>query len=142
MHMRPKESESTFESSFPASITAVSEARDSFTAWLSSDGLDESTVDELTVVYSELASNAAVQPCETGGTVHTAAWREDDDIVLTVENPKCRDQPEVRRWDLDDALRGGGRGLLLVRAFTDSLESLRSARGALLLRCRRRVCRR
>ncbi len=140
--MRSEETTKTFESSFAPSTTALTGARKSFTAWLSTDGLDESTIEELTVAYSELVSNAAAQPSESGGVVHTAAWHDGDDIVLTVENPIAREQVGVRRWDLDDALRGGGRGLMLVRAFTDSLDWLRSARGALVIRCRRRVCRR
>lgn len=135
------EKDPRFESSFQASIDALSEPRQTFNRWLADDGADASTVEELTIVYSELVSNAATHRGTDRGQIRTAAWRDDGDVVLTVENPGTEDGAGVRQWDLGDALRGGGRGLMLVRAFTDSIEALRSKRGALVIRCRRHLVR-
>lgn len=130
-----------FKSSFPASVGSLSGPRQTFSRWLTDDGADASTAEELAVVYSELVSNAAADRGTSEGQIRTEAWREDADVVLTVENPGTDAGPGVRQWDLGDALRGGGRGLMLVRAFTDSVEALRSSRGALVIRCRRHLAR-
>ena len=50
----------------------------------------------------------------------------------------ARDGADVARWDLDDPLRGGGRGLLIVRAYTDTME-IDSVGGTVVVRCARRV---
>lgn len=141
MPKRPKELERDlrFERSFPASVHSLREPRQSFSRWLTDDGVDASTVEELAIVYSELVSNAATHRSASEGQIRTEAWRDGDDVILTVENPGCDDGSGVRPWDLGDALRGGGRGLVLVRAFTDSLEAVRSTRGALVIRCRRHM---
>ncbi len=143
MAERPKETDRDlrFESSFPASVDSLGEPRRTFSRWLTDDGADASTVEELAVVYSELVSNAATHRGMSDGQIRTEAWRDGEDVVLTVENPGTDDGAGVRQWDLGDALRGGGRGLMLVRAFTDSVEALRSTRGALVIRCRRHLAR-
>lgn len=132
-------SELRFESSFPPSLATLSGPRETFSRWLTDDGTDASTVEELTIVYSELVSNAATHRGTSDGPIRTEAWRDGADVVLTVENPGADEGGGVRHWDLADALRGGGRGLMLVRAFTDSIEALRSRRGALMIRCRRHL---
>ena len=133
-----KEGDEAFESSFPATVDSLIEPRRAFSRWLSDDGLPHDIVSELTVVFSELTSNAAAVP-EAGGRIETRAWRDGDDVVLTVENPRHEQTLVVQHWDLDDALRTGGRGLVIVQAYTDSIDVARSDDGALVIHCRRNV---
>lgn len=115
---------------------AVSAARRAFTAWLYEVGIDNGALDDLPVVFSELVTNAtAATPQES---VQTRAWLEDDDLVVEVENSIDGRWAETGRWDLDDALRGGGRGLVIVRAFTDELH-IDADHDVMTVRCRRRT---
>jgi anti-sigma regulatory factor (Ser/Thr protein kinase) len=132
-------SEEHFESSFPASIDALVEPRQSFGSWLERRGVPADVSSELKVVFSELTSNAAAVTDDVRADIRTRAWCEGTDVVITVQNPPQDDQLVVRHWDLDDALRGGGRGLVIVRAYTDDVQADTGPGGALTIRCRRRV---
>lgn len=115
----------------------VAEARRAFETWLAGAEVPDDDIADLAVVLSELASNAVAGADGTGGAdIHAAL--HDDDLVLEVVNGLPDDAHDVRRWDLDDPLRGGGRGLMIVRAYTDTM-SIDSTGGAVRVRCTRRV---
>jgi len=127
----------SFAWTLPADPGAIPAARHAFEAWLVGNAASADDVHDMAVVLSELASNAAlgaaagtsarIQASITGGQVH-----------LEVTNQVDRIETDVLRWDLDDPLRGGGRGLLIVRAYTDTLE-VDSVAGAVTVRCTRRL---
>jgi anti-sigma regulatory factor (Ser/Thr protein kinase) len=114
--------------------TSVTAARHAFATWL--QGLaDDETVNDMTVVLSELASNATAGAAE-GSASEVRASVRGDELRLEVTNAVGDD--DVRRWDLDDPLRGGGRGLLIVRAYTDAVE-IETAHGSVTVCCVRRL---
>ena len=90
------------------------------------------------MVISELASNAidGGDPGAPDAEVH--ADLDGDVISVVVSNRLPDGVTDIRRWDLDDPLRGGGRGLMIVRAYTDSL-SVDSTGGTVSVRCTRRL---
>ena len=104
-----------------AATAAASAARFELVEWLEVNDADEVAVEELAVVISELVSNA-VRACRPGTNPSVSAWIEDEDVFLEVGNTLRPDAAAHTDWDLDDTLRHGGRGLLLVRAFVDDLE--------------------
>lgn len=112
-------------------------ARQAFETWLGAVGIADDATADMVVVLSELASNAIAGTEGNGGADVHAALHEDD-LVLEVVNAVPHDALDVRRWDLDDPLRGGGRGLMIVRAYTDAM-SIDSTGGAVRVRCTRRV---
>lgn len=123
-----------------ADLDAVPVARRAFEAWLRGSGIADDDVHDLTVVLSELASNAANGAAD-GTDAWIEAWVERDVMHLDVANQVDEAGADVRRWDLDDQLRGGGRGLLIVRAYTDSME-IDTAGSEVWVRCTRRLERR
>jgi anti-sigma regulatory factor (Ser/Thr protein kinase) len=116
-----------------ADTGAIADARQAFERWLLGMGVGEADVEDLTVVLSELASNAATGAGPDGASEITARV-VGDDVHLQVTNPVGDGTDDLARWDLDDPLRGGGRGLLIVRAYTDSMEVV-SRDGAITVRC-------
>jgi len=57
--------------------------------------------------------------------------------VLEVCNPQATWVDADRRWDLDDPLRAGGRGLLIVRSLVDDLDiDVDPEAGSTTVRCR------
>jgi anti-sigma regulatory factor (Ser/Thr protein kinase) len=121
----------------PADASAIPAARHAFEAWLRENGASADDVHDMAVVLSELASNAALGAAP-GTTAHIQAGVVGDSVELEVRNQVDSVDTDALRWDLDDPLRGGGRGLLIVRAYTDTLE-VDSAGGAVIVRCRRRL---
>jgi len=99
--------------------------------WADGDGPDE-----LAVVVSELLANA-VAATSDGTYVVVRACRDDDVVVLEVSN-SYDGRPTGNDWDLDDLLRSGGRGLVIVRALTDWVE-LEHRNATTTVRCRKRV---
>lgn len=120
-----------------AAAGSISEARHAFESWLRELVPVDDDVHDMTVVLSELASNAASGAAE-GTAPEIRAHVAGDDLHLEVLNRVHDDASGVARWDLDDPLRGGGRGLLIVRAYTDSLE-IDTVDGAVRVRCVRRL---
>lgn len=102
-------------------VAVVAEVRRGFTAWLRRWVPDGETVEEMAIVVSELLANA-VNAADRGGTVHVLACAEEDEVVLAVSNPRARWVDADDRWNLDDPLRAGGRGLLIVQSLVDELE--------------------
>lgn len=123
----------------PGSIGA---ARQAFVSWLGQVSADHDLLQDMSVVVSELASNAldGGDPGEPEAEVRAEVRADvDGDVInLVVSNRIPDDLTDIRHWDLDDPLRGGGRGLMIVRAYTDSL-SVDSAGGTVSVRCTRRL---
>jgi anti-sigma regulatory factor (Ser/Thr protein kinase) len=126
-----------FERRLDARPGAIVDTRRDFEAWLRGTLAEDDDVHDMAVVLSELASNAAAGAA-TGSQAEIFATIEGDHVCLEVRNRVADGAPEVTRWDLDDPLRGGGRGLLIVRAYTDSME-IDSVDGTVVVRCARRV---
>jgi len=126
-----------FDRHLDASPDAIVDARRAFEAWLRGALADEDDVHDLAVVLSELASNA-VDGAAVGSRPIVHARIDGGEVCLEVRNDVREGSTDIGRWDLDDPLRGGGRGLLIVRAYTDSME-IDSIDGAVLVRCVRRV---
>ena len=126
-----------FETELPADRAGVSASRHAFERWLDGMALAEDTGEELSVVFSELASNAAAAAGSTAGP-RARAWVERRDVVIEVTNPLDDARRASVPPDLDDPLRHGGRGLLIVRAFTDELQ-VEATGGAVSIRCRRHL---
>lgn len=117
-------------------IEAVTSSRRSFERWLTGVGITGGTRDELAVVFSELVSNATRGSAGTGGVSRVDAWTDAQGMVLEVSNAVPSDAPPVEHWSFGDPLRSNGRGLMIVRAYTDDL-SITAADGRITVRCRR-----
>lgn len=119
----------------PGSIGA---ARQAFDSWLRELVSDAEVLEDMSVVVSELTSNAldGGDPAEPDAQIRAEV--EAGMLLLVVTNRLPAGAAEIRHWDLDDPLRGGGRGLMIVRAYTDSL-SVDSTGGAVSVRCTRRL---
>lgn len=105
-------------------IADLSDVRSEFGEWLRDLGVDDERVDDLLVVVSELAANA-VRESAPDATLPTLRARCDDHrIVLEVSNEVdiVTHGEGKGDWDLDDPLRTGGRGLLVVSALADDVD--------------------
>ena len=117
-----------FAVSFPADTGLLASARHEFDEWLHGLGATDERRTELAVVFSELGSNAVREGC--GGNVEVEAHRTDGSIELEVRNAIADEVGDLR--DDDDV---GGRGLLIVAAFTEAVEVDRDGEH-LVVRCR------
>ena len=104
-----------------SSLAALAAVRESFVEWLAGVTGSEERIEDLSVVISELGANAVRGTPDGAEPATVSAWVDDDHIVLEVAN-RVEDitVPDVD-WDLEDPLRTGGRGLLLVSAFVDDV---------------------
>lgn len=125
----------TFAVTFPARVDALPSQRHGFTGWLRAMGVHGDVADDLHVVFSELTTNAVHGSPDDAALVDVRAAYQDGEVVLDVRNTTETDGYGARRWDLDDALREGGRGLLIVQALVDELDVRRAGRD-LAVRCR------
>jgi len=106
----------------PADRSEIAQARTALAQWLRAALVDAAVLDDLVVVASELLANAidaspgdatvALRGNHSAGTVTLEAINQVSDWVSPAE-----------RWDLDDPLRTGGRGLLIVSALADHIEA-------------------
>ena len=119
----------------PGSIGA---ARQAFDAWLGQFATDAELLEDMSVVVSELVSNAldGGHPVEPEAEIRAEV--DGDLLQLVVSNRLPDGMVDIRHWDLDDPLRGGGRGLMIVRAYTDSL-GVDSTGGTVSVRCTRHL---
>lgn len=116
----------------------IHETRRAFSSWLRAHGRGQQLHDEMLVVLSELLSNAVDASAGGEGEVVVRAWIDEDGLALEVTNPASADFTTVSRWDLDDPLRTGGRGLVIVESLVDDLAiAPPDGRRALRVRCRR-----
>lgn len=103
-------------------VSQLSEVRAGFMEWLRGAGVDPERIDDLSVVLSELGANAIRETPEGARPADVAARLDGSTVELTVTNEVSADAGPTAEWDLDDPLRTGGRGLLLVSAFVDEIE--------------------
>lgn len=113
------------------------DARRSFSAWLDEVGVEPDRAEDLSVVFSELVSNAVRETPDAADPATVSAVADDRVVQLEVTNTVDETSSAVNGhdWDLDDPLRSGGRGLLLVSAFVDDVDVDLSG-DRLVLRCR------
>lgn len=98
------------------------------------------TVDDLEGVFSELVANAVAASATMSNDVRVRAQLADGMLVLEVSNRRERaDDLPVSVPDGDDTLRENGRGLLIARAYVDSVNSEPQLPDRFLLRCSRRL---
>ncbi|HEY1117590.1 MAG TPA: ATP-binding protein [Acidimicrobiales bacterium] len=117
---------------------SVSAARQAFVAWLAELADEDELLEDMSVVVSELASNAIESADHVEGGAEVRAEVDGDVVNVEVSNRVPDGITDIRHWDLDDPLRGGGRGLMIVRAYTDSLV-VDSTEGTVTVRCSRRL---
>lgn len=124
-----------------AGVVALAEARQGFEQWLTDQVVDSAHSADLIVVLSELAANAiAATGGDENGPIAIRSWRSEDEVVLEVENPPQDSVDHVVVPDDQDPLRGSGRGLLIVAAYTDMVEVIPpGAAIGLIVRCRKTV---
>lgn len=128
-----------FSVHFDAHVRSVPESRRDFVAWMRAAAVDEETIDDLEVVFSELAANAVAASPEPTDDVHASADIDAGMLVLEVSNRTDDPAVVLQTPDLDDPLRSNGRGLLIARAFVDSVEVEVTGSDRLLVRCCRRL---
>lgn len=133
-----RQSEGVFTWRLGTGADSVGPARQAFAAWLRQSSTDPELLEDMSVVISELASNALEGGDPDRPDAEVRAEVNGDVLEVVVSNRPPAPVTGVRRWDLDDPLRGGGRGLMIVRAYTDSL-SVDSTGDAVLVRCTRRL---
>lgn len=107
------------------SLSELATVRAEFVEWLAGEGASPERTEDLAVVISELGANA-VRGAPPGASPATAdAWLEqrggEQVVVLEVANRVEELTIPDTDWDLEDPLRTGGRGLLLVSAFVDDV---------------------
>lgn len=124
---------------FDAHVSSVPESRRGFVAWMRQAELDDGTVEDLEVVFSELAANAVEASPGPTDAVRAKAQIDADMLVLEVSNRSERPDRLPQTPDLDDPLRSNGRGLLIARAFVDSVDIELEDPDRLLVRCCRRI---
>lgn len=125
-----------FERHELASMMELAAVREEFRHWLASLSDDDDRIAELAVILSELGANAieASPPHRPPARLH--AWI--DDGACTVEVVNHLSGRETEDWDLDDPLRTGGRGLMLVSAFADQVE-VDAGGDTIIIRCTARL---
>jgi anti-sigma regulatory factor (Ser/Thr protein kinase) len=120
------------------SLAALAAVREEFAGWLQDVGAAEDKVEDLAVVISELGANAVRGTPEGRAEATIAAWLDEDaatsTVVLEVRNHVEELAIPDAEWDLEDPLRTGGRGLLLVSAFVDDVR-VEVERDQLIIRC-------
>lgn len=121
-----------------AEADAIPDARHAFQDWLRESEVSSEDIADMAVVLSELASNALAGAEGTGKGIDIVAAIDGDELQLEVTNQVGGAVDHVLRWDLDDPLRGGGRGLMIVRAYTDTLE-IDSSGSTVTVRCSRHL---
>jgi anti-sigma regulatory factor (Ser/Thr protein kinase) len=114
----------------------IAAARHAFDAWLQGTPASAEERADLAVVISELASNAIEGASDGSGEIR--ATLRDGAVEVEATNRVADAAEDALRWDLDDPLRGGGRGLLIVRAYTDSME-VHSTADQVIVRCALRL---
>ncbi len=129
-------STSNFPSQPLSSLASLATIRVTFVDWLRQFGVDEEQVEDLSVVISELGANAVRETPEGSPPALVDARLQGTTLELHVSNAVGPGTTAAHDhdWDLDDALRTGGRGLLLVSAFVDDV-TVAVDDGRLMVRC-------
>jgi len=134
---RPGE-DAAFDATFPARVDLLPRQRQDFTAWLEAIGLGRDLAEDLAVVFSELTANAVAGSPDDAAPVAAHAHLDGRDLCIDIRNSTLGVASAVRRPDLADPLREGGRGLMIVRALVDELDVVREGLD-LAVRCRCRI---
>lgn len=128
-----------FEHRFSPVTANLGIVRHFFEDWLRHQGIEGAELDDLTLVASELCTNAVRAASGEPAGVTFRAWPDGEDLVLEIEDdgPGFVPEPTVEEPPPPDVRQG--RGLYVARALMDSLDVLEAGdgRGA-LVRCRRR----
>ena len=125
---------------FDAHVQAVPETRRSFVGWMRDAQLDDDTIEDLEVVFSEVAANAVTASPDSTDEVLIRSVIDESVLVLEVSNRTDRaDHLPLASPDVDDPLRPSGRGLLIARAFVDSVDIEAEEPDRLVVRCCRRI---
>ena len=106
--------------------------------WLTGVTTSEERIEDLSVVISELGANAVRGTPDGAEPTTVSAWIEGAVLVLEVANRVTKLTVADVDWDLEDPLRTGGRGLLLVSAFVDDVH-VDVDGDVLLIRCTTRL---
>lgn len=115
-------------------VSALAVVRRTFVDWMEDADVSRERIEDLSVVISELGANA-VRATPVGSQPATAcAWLDERQLVLEVANEVDAGTETTIDWDLEDPLRTGGRGLLLVSAFVDDVDTT-VMDGRLVVRC-------
>ena len=121
-----------------ASLAALAAVREEFAGWLAGVTTSEDRIEDLSVVISELGANAVRGTPDGRDPATASAWLEEhgDERVVVLEVANHVDDVAIpdADWDLEDPLRTGGRGLLLVSAFVDDVH-VEVDGDRLLIRC-------
>lgn len=117
--MRPV---SDFVTTMSADPSEIGPARSAFAQWLRFGAVDPETLDDLVVVASELLANA-IDASPEAATVALRGTKRGQAITIEAINRVAHWVSPADRWDLDDPLRAGGRGLLIVSALVDHVEA-------------------
>jgi anti-sigma regulatory factor (Ser/Thr protein kinase) len=130
-----------FVSHFDAQVHEVPAHRRDFVDWMHGADVDDDTVDDLGVVFSEVAANAVAASPDTSDDVRVRAQLDDDDVlVLEISNRAERPgHSAAPPPEQDDPLRQRGRGLVIARAYLDSLCMEPLLPDRFIVRCRRRI---
>jgi anti-sigma regulatory factor (Ser/Thr protein kinase) len=131
----------TFNRRFRADTTQLAGPRTAFDDWLHAHGVAADVVSDLTIVFSELTSNAVASARSPTEQVEARAEMLGDDVIIEVENARSdRTFSLDMLGEIDDPLRGSGRGLMIVAAFVDNVavSAPTDSRG-FTVRCRRTV---
>lgn len=130
-----------FDFRFDAQVDAVSACRQEFVGWMRGADVDGGTVDDLEVVFSELAANAVAASVSTSDDVGVHARMDRGVLVLEVSNrTEHRELPDLPKARYgEDTLRQRGRGLLIARAFVDSVQVETQAPDRFIVRCFRKL---
>ncbi len=126
--------EPRLERSIPADPHRISALRGDLRGWLAGRGVDDDSRDAILLACSEAVANAIEHGYRSAahGVVTVTATLSGDDVVVRV-----RDQGSWRDPGPDDAARGRGRGLFLVRELTDAMDIEKD--GGTTVTMRRRV---
>lgn len=131
-----------YSATYRAATAVLPRARGEFADWLRDRGVPDEVNDELLVVASELLSNAIAASDDPTQELEVAASIDDDCVTLEVTNPPASEFSVVDRWDYDDPLRPGGRGLIIVESLVDDLAiAPPTGERSLSVRCQRRFTR-
>ena len=129
-----------FTDEMESTAEALAAARHRFQGWLASEEVDAETFEDLAVVMSELGANAVTAAATPGARIEVRAWREGTELVVEVENAHESGGGGVVFHNDSDPLRGYGQGLLIVSAYSDSVEVIPPDRDAgLVVRCRKEL---
>ena len=125
---------------FDAHVHAVPETRRRFVGWMRDADIDADLIDDLEVVFSELAANAVAASPEPTDEVRARCQVDEGVLVLQVSNRAVEGGVvPVTTPDLDDPLRPNGRGLLIARAVVDTVDIEVEPPDRVVVRCSRRL---